>query len=155
MAKLQSGMRTVCFVSMLFFFKGINSTTLQELPVQIQEMIHKHHNDFTTVGSPVDYREEVWNTSARSSKDGPVASTQEEKEIAEAHQETATKKYKGGWMNKMVLLLASYNMRRWNVVHELVLKFSQHEKVWFQIKCLESAIQKWADKAGPMLGYDY
>ena len=85
-----------------------------------------------------------------------VPLTPEESQLLKEHlHPESVKKWKSGWQNRCVLMLALYNKGRWKELDRICTLFTGHHSTGFQVLCLESAIQKWGDAGPKKCGYPW
>ena len=80
---------------------------------------------------------------------------EEQKAVQETLSGVHEKRWKSGWQNRAVMLMALYNKERWLELDRAMKLFSQHHSTYLQTLCLESAIQKWGDAGPKKSGYPW
>ena len=80
---------------------------------------------------------------------------EEQKAVQETLNGAHEKRWKSGWQNRAVMLMALYNKERWLELDRAMKLFSQHHSTYLQTLCLESAIQKWGDAGPKKSGYPW
>ena len=80
---------------------------------------------------------------------------EEQKAVQETLSGVHEKRWKSGWQNRAVMLMALYNKERWLELDRAMKLFPQHHSTYLQTLCLESAIQKWGDAGPKKSGYPW
>eukprot|EP00435_Cladocopium_sp_Y103_P024771 s3052_g6.t1 len=64
-------------------------------------------------------------------------------------------KFKSGWMNRCILLVALFREKRFKHLDQVCSRFAEHYSIAHHVRCLESHIRKHGDKGPALMGYRY
>jgi hypothetical protein len=111
---------------------------------ELQETIAKKDEEINQLKAEVQkLQEKVSHSSQEAEGQAPATSSASNAAAGDAQQDEGSEKVKGGWMNRMVALLAAIDGKNWQRVYYLADKFSKHWAITKPLEFHKKALEKW------------